>query len=97
MAGGFAQPAFAPAHQKRAPRRGASNAASTFTVAVGEGEPIVLGHVRDGRDWDRLLASLRHVFDNEEARAEGWSTSALPDGFLASRGGRAVTFQRHHA
>lgn len=57
----------------------------------------MLGHVRDGRDWERLLASLRHVFDNEEARAEGWSTTALPDGFLASRGGRAVAFRRKEA
>lgn len=97
MTGGFAQPAFAPTRREHAPRRSAGNAASTFTVAIGDGEPIVLGHVRDGRDWERLLTSLRHVFDNEEARAEGWSTSALPDGFLASRGDRSVTFRRQPA
>ena len=97
MTRGFAPPACAPTRRERAIRRNARTAASTFTVAVGDGEPIVLGHVRDGRDWERLLASLRHVFDNEEARTEGWSTSALPDGFLASRGGRAVTFRRQQA
>lgn len=74
-----------------------SNAASTFTLAVGNGEPIVLGHVRDARDWERLLASLRHVFDNEEARAEGWVTTPVADGFQALRGGRAVIFRRQQA
>ena len=96
MAGGFAQQTFAPVRTRRAPGRGASTA-STFTVAVGDGEPIVLGHVRDGRDWERLLASLRHVFDNDEARAEGWTTCDLPDGFLVWRTGRAVTFRRQQA
>ena len=97
MTGGFTRPAFAPTRHERTHRRSASHAASAFTLTVGDGQPIVLGHVRDGRDWERLLASLRHVFDNEEARAEGWSTSVLLDGFLASRGGRAVTFQRQQA
>lgn len=78
-------------------RRSVSSAASTFTFAVGDGEPIVLGHVRDARDWERLLASLRYVFDNEEARAEGWVTTAMPDGFQALRGGRAVIFRRQQA
>ena len=97
MPSGFVQLAFARTYQERAPRRSATSAASTFTLAVGDGEPIVLGHLRDGRDWERLLASLRHVFDNEEARAEGWRTSALPDGFLALRRDRAVTFRRQPA
>ena len=94
MTRGCAQSTHAPPPEKPATRRLTSRGGSTFTLTVGDGVPIVLGHVRDRRDWERLLASLRHVFDNEEAHAEGWSTSAVPGGFLALNGGRAVTFRR---
>lgn len=97
MSGRFAQPTHAPVQQKPAHWRRSFKGSAQLTVTVGDNAPVVLGDVRDRRDWERVLASLRFVFESEEARAEGWSTADLVDGFRALRGSRTVTFLRQPA
>jgi hypothetical protein len=94
LSGGVAHrtPALVP-ERPRAHRR----VKAVLTVTIGSGAPIVLVDVDDAHDWARLLASLRNMFDNDEARSEGWSTALLGEGFQALRDGRAVTFRRRVA
>jgi|GEM_PF-4355255 len=39
-----------------------------------------------------MLAQLRRLFSDRDARAQGWTVAPSPRGFAASRGGTSVTF-----
>lgn len=68
---------------------------SALTIEFGGGAAVTVVDKLLLGELERMLDVVRSMFEDDDARAEGWKTSGVDerDGFRAEHGRLAVTFR----